>query len=611
LACAAALLSALAAPACGGSSHDAVDAGAKGTDATVDSPSLPDGAPTMAFNAPDCAGCTFPEPSAPPCAPSLPPIRVFYPNDGVLVPPNMNGISVQWTPHAGYERYEVDLSNAVTDVRVMTKCVAETVDTSQPPAASGGCDLEVPPNAWTLLANANRGGAAVTVVVRGTSDGTCATTSAPLTMNFAQEDLLGSIYYWKSTVAPGGAGGQIWVKFFGSSTPEQQVTGRTDGSTPASCNGCHELSRDGQRMLVQSTDGDQDDEYGDMTGTLIDMSTAAAIGSGPALVQPPGFASFSPTHAYYVTSDGLATPPTNALALRNGNTGALVSTLMLGSAGDRPTMPDWSPDGRSIIYSLPSNVASWTDADGGTRNDDDHAFGASLYTVPVSGGALGTPSVFLQSGENDYYPSYSEDGQWVVFDRAPAASDSFSNPAARLMLVGASGPSTPVDLQKANGSPAPSPQPLSNSWPKWSPFVQTYNGHRLLWLLFSSTRDYGVLVRNHLPGMHPCYPPDSAMRPGEAHGVPFDALCQQPKIWMAAIDTSRAPGEDPSYPAFYLPSQDIETHNHTPEWYQDTLVPPPPADAGCIISGASCVSDPNGCCAPSTCNGNGVCVPFL
>ena len=47
---------------------------------------------------------------------------------------------------------------------------------------------------------------------------------------------------------------------------------------------------------------------------------------------------------------------------------------------------------------------------------------------------------------------------------------------------------TSMDLGNANGSPASSPLAWSNSWPKWSPFLQQYNGHQLLWIAFSLVR---------------------------------------------------------------------------------------------------------------------------
>jgi hypothetical protein len=627
-----------------GSLGDGAFGGTFSNDGSPTSGTLPDaGTAKGTFTAPDCSGCTFPATSAPACASSAPAIKLVYPSDGVLVPPNMNIISVQWSPFGGYTEYEVDFSNSITDTRIITKCSTQTMDTGQPAAASGGCAIDLTPQEWSLLVNANRGGQAVTISVRGTTDGKCASKSVnSVRLYFAQEDLYGDIYYWKSTVSSAGTGGQIWAKSFGNTMPETQITGV--GNLTGTCNGCHALSRDGQRMVVYSDDNDSDDEYNDISGSLIDMTmkTVIAGGNGNRNGQPPGFSTLSPTHGSYLTSNGKGTAPTNNFVLYNGNTGATIATITFGAAADRPTMPDWSPDGKSVIYTLPNKVATWDNGTGGLfgggfggpRNDDDHMFGGSLYTLAYTGNNAfsTTPVLFLKSnGENNYYPSYSPDGQFVVFDRAPqnmsvstidgcsgssptvfCPNDSFSNPAARLMLVQNVANSTPIDLQQANGSTTMAAVPLSNSWPRWSPFVQTYRGNRLLWIAFSSTRDYGLLVRNHLSGMYQCYPPDSYELAGASHGSTFAPQCQQPKLWMAAINLSESKGGDPSFPAFYLPYQDITTHNHTPQWTEEVIVPPPPPDAGtCVMMGGDCATDPQACCMPLTCQGTGTCQPVL
>jgi hypothetical protein len=606
-----------------------------------------DGAPVYpttadaGFTAPDCPGCTFPGPGAPACASSAPAITIAYPADGVLLPPNMNVISVQWTPFgSAYKEFEVDFANAVTNVRVVTKCATQTQDTEQPPQPSGGCELLLDPTMWATIANTNRGGDPVAVTVRGTTDGMCATSSTgTVKISFGQEDLLGAIYYWKSTVSANGVGGQIWEKDFGNTTAaEVEVSGP---ALPATCNGCHALSRDGTRMVVYSDDDDSDDEYGDVSGKLLDMTKAPPVlvtgGTAKNSGQPPGFSTIGPLATNYLTSNGLPNliqAPANALTLWNGQTGAFVSAVPLGAAGTRPTMPDWSADGTTVLYVLPSANAHW---DGNTRNDDAHIFGGSLYTVANTGpGMFGSPSVFLQSsGENNYYPSFSPDGQLVVFDRVAqdtsvpsvdactgtpphmvCPNDSFSNPAARMMVVPNKAASTPIDLEAANGSPAASPVPLSNSWPKWSPFVQYYRRDKVLWIAFSSTRDYGLRVRNHQQGMFQCYPADSAEDPNGAHKQPFDPACQQPQLWMAAIDITRAvapqvvhaaASSDPSKVAFWLPFQDITTHNHTPQWTQAVASTPPPDAGTCIPANGDCTKDPSGCCAGLVCNASGTC----
>ena len=89
-------------------------------------------------------------------------------------------------------------------------------------------------------------------------------------------------------------------------------------------------------------------------------------------------------------------------------------------------------------------------------------------------------------------------------------------------------------------------------------------------MTFASTRDYGLRIRNHKLGMFPCYPADSLQQAGAAHSQAFATTCQQPQLWMAAVNLTRlaATGADTSFTAFWLPYQDDTTHNHTAEWAQ-------------------------------------------
>jgi hypothetical protein len=572
------------------------------------------------------ATCTpFPGPGAPACPTGTPPINLAYPYDGVLVPPNMNVISVMWTPFgAAFKEFEVDFTNSVTDMHVVTKCASQTVDTEQPTGVpSGGCELQLSLPMWQFIANQNRGGDAVTITVRGTTDGTCASSSTgTVRLAFAQDDMLGAIYYWKSTISSNGVGGQVYEKSFGDSNPETDVTSAF-GST---CNGCHALSRDGLRLFIDSDDDDSDDEYGDVASSLIDMVAKTPIGGGGGRGNmPPGFASFYPDHSKFLLSHGRgpSNPPSNYMYLYDGNTDAVQPNVTVGTSAQAPTMEDWGPDGKSVIFVIPTAVGSW---DGMSRTDDDHVFGGSLNTMTYSGGVFGAATPFLTSaGENNYYPTYSPDGQLVVFDRAPLVgtaatltacsggfcpNDSFSNRSARVMLMKSAAPgSLPIDLEAANGSPAATPLDFSNSWPKWSPFLQNFKGDKLLWIAFSSTRDYGLRVRNHVAGagQYQCYPADSYEQPGTAHHSAFAPQCQQPQIWMAAVDVSTAIADvakDPSRPGFWLPYQDMTSHNHTPQWTQSAG---PQPDAGaCVQNGNSCAQGGT-CCAGLVCQASGLC----
>ena len=608
-------------------------------------------------NAADCPSCTFPTATAPPCA-AAPSIKIVYPPDTALLPPNLGMLSVQWVPFAAsFVRFEVDFTQSAkapfTDWRIVTACAAQTTDVQD--AGSGGCELTVDPTSWAALAAANRGGEPVAVTVRGTTDGSCASTSEDtIHISLAQEDVLGTYFHWKSEPALLGQSGQVWAQTFGDVTdPETNVTSPLFEPL---CSGCHSLSRDGSRMLVYPID-DTDPDYGGLSGNLVDMTPWPAAAPVPlAAGQPPGWTAISSTAASYLTSNGLpcqaadtkacpqaesatlpAPLPVSGISLWNGQNGAFSDSIQLGVAGARPTMPDWSVDGASVVYVVPATVGSW---DNGARNDDDHIFGGSLYSVPYQGsGSFGAPALLVATqGENNYYPSYSPDApaSFILFDRAPldmsvaaltgclgtppaaiCPNDSFANPAARLMLMANAPGAVPVDLESANGSPITVRAQLSNSFPRFAPFVQTYHGKRLFWITFSSTRDYALRVLNHKDGMHPCYPADSYEWPGSVHRNLVDPLCQHPQLWMAPIleDAGGASASDPSGVAFWIPYQDPTVHNHMATW---TWAPrPQSADGGSTSCACSTMGGPCGpanlgcgCCSGEglVCSGASTCI---
>ncbi len=574
--------------------------------------------------APDCPGCTFPAPGAAPCS-NAPTVKVVYPPDGVLLPPNLGVLSVQWVPYgAPFVRYEVDFSQSAqqpaTDWRIITACSSQTTNTRG--AATAGCEITVDPTSWAQLVAANRGGSPVSITVRGTTGGACASASADTVhVSFAEQDVPGTYFYWKSHATPLGTGGQIWSKTFGDpATPDHAVAAAP--LQGALCAGCHTIARDRSRMLAYAVD-DTDADYGGLGGTYLDAtplpgsppvflagasSVTATVDAGGGTGQPPGWTAIAPNAGAYVTSNGVpctstgalcgwsgngyaAAVPENAFSLWNGQTGAFIGAVPVGAAGTRPTMPDWSADGASLVYVVPSASASW---DNGVRSDDDHVFGGSLYTVAYAGsGSPGGATLLVPSrGENNYYPSYSPDkpSSFVLFDRAPldttvptltgckgnppqavCPNDSYSNPAARLMLVSGTPSSTPVDLQNANGSSSALASRLSNSYPRWVPAVQSYKGRKLLWITFSSTRDYGLRITNQATDLYPCYPPDSLEWPGSTHHAVMSAQCQQPQLWMAPVLVDPATGTlsgDPSGAAFWIPYQDMTAHNHMASWSQ-------------------------------------------
>ncbi len=555
-----------------------------------------------------CPGCQpFPGNGTPACNPStLAAPTVAYPPDGVLLPPNMNVLEVQFVPPSGATLFEVDFKNSVTDVRVETKCNPITPVRG---GASSGCGLTLPQAAWNDIANTNRDGDPLKVSVRATANGACVSTSTDqISINFAKEDLDGGIYYWQSAVygGIGGKTGGIYSHDFGSFDPTPTPF-YTSGAAGV-CVGCHNLSRDGLRMSLATDDPDADDELGDVHTSVMEVDTRNVLGGKN---MSPGFQTWTHDHAKLIAST-FKTAKNQAFDVFDGDTVAKIVSDTLPNMM-MATQPDLSRDDKNLVFVVPQ-------AGSIPKQGDHHFMGGALWTASfdASAGTLGTPGAILSPAGTTsyYYPSFSPNGTFLVFDEAPD-SDAFWNRKARVKLLHfpAAANATPIDLAKLNLS-----SDTANSWPRWSPFVTTYKGHKLLWVTFSSDRDYGLRLKNK--GFDHCYPPESPAydtpQPLSKQGVGYDD-CAQPQIWMAGIIVDEDPSLDAgdrSFPAFWLPFQDVNSHNFSAQWVEKIYTPPPPTDGGtgtdggagsdgggsCGGEGASCAnaSDP-ACCVDTVC----------
>ena len=593
-----------------GGSHGTAAGGSTSTSTSTTSSSSGSsgGGGSVSSNYP-CAGCpAFPGSGAPTCpATTLGPPTIAYPLDGLLLPPNMNVLEVQFVPPAGATLFEVDFENAVTSVKVETLCNPITPVRG---GASPGCGVTLPQAAWNDIANTNRDGDPVKVTVRATTNGSCVSTStANIAINFAKEDLAGGIYYWQAAVygGIGGKTGGIYSHDFGTfdPTPTPFYTSGASGT----CVGCHFLSRDGVRIALSTDDPDGDDEFGDMKAHVLDVATRTVVSGG---MVSPGFQTFTHDHSKVVAST-YKMGMNKSFAIFDGNGATLLATAAL-PVGVAATQPDLSKDDATLFYVVPqAGTISMT--------GDHHFMGGSLFSSTFNAGAntLGPPTSLLAATgtQNFYYPAVSPDGAFLMFNEAPD-SDSFYNRKARvkLMHLPAQANAQPIDLPALNIADG-----LSNSWPRWSPFVQVYKGHHILWVTFSSNRDYGLHLVNQ--GFDNCYPPESPMydqpQPLSKMGVGYEN-CAQPQIWMAGVIIDPDPSldaKDRSFPAFWLPFQDVNSHNHCAQWVEqiagggspDGGVPEAGVDSGgtCGESGASCGVGQAACCADVVCC-NGLCL---
>jgi hypothetical protein len=272
--------------------------------------------------------------------------------------------------------------------------------------------------------------------------------------------------------------------------------------------------------------------------------------------------------------------------------------------------------------SAPPYSCSCNPATGTNNLDDNHFVGGTLVTLSADGGELGAPVPLAGSGgagNNDFYPAWSPDDAVLVFNRVTGdgglGDDAFSNPRAGVWALKPGG-GVPVELSALEtagvASDANHPFPssgLTNSWPRFSPFVQTYKGKTLYWVTFSSTRDYGLRVQNQVAGEINCYPPESPENACSGKQQLTQPNCAQPQIWMAAFTEEGLATGDTSFPAFWLPFQSIAAHNHIAQWANALIgdAGMPVVDAG-TPDGGACVDFNGSCTTTADCCGGLTCV---
>lgn len=418
----------------------------------------------------------------------------IYPQDAVALPRNLPEFAFMWSDTTGSDLYKLTFSSSTTNVSVYT---ADTVYT-------------VPQELWSVITATNAGadvtvtleGVSGTVTESGVSDVSGHVKASEISFRVNRFDAQGAVYYW--SVAHNG----IMRSDVDEADPVDWFGPRND--TTEDCVGCHVISPDGAKVSFGWQESGADyfqmglgDIGEDATASVaLEMDSSRAKGS---------FSTWSPDSQRVIFSHR------GTLTMYDANTGAklgdIESDLLL-------THPCWSPDGQHLLA---------VSANGSLTGDSSFVGGELVvFDADADGNFTTEPWVLVAevTGVNQYYPSYSPDGEWVVFDRSTGFS--YFDDDATLWIVDAEG-GEPIRLENANKG-----NNLTNSWPRWGPIPDD----DVLWLAFASTRDYGSLSTD-----------------GGAH------------IWVTAINTKLAEqGEDPSFPAFWLVQQEVGGGNHAPWW---------------------------------------------
>jgi hypothetical protein len=469
-------------------------------------PSLPSTTPAL-FDHPDTA--------------QLAPLIVYPPADTVM-PRNLGDFEIHWTDGHANNVFEVSLRTELSDVRVYVR-------------GNNGLPSQGTTPSWTAFSATEWLAAvgdedAVTYQVRGANAATPGSVGAgpARTALLSNEVMDGGLYYWANATnldAPV----QLPIGIFRhdmnkpGEVAEEYIT---TNQTRDRCVACHVLSRDGKKMAITY----QDPPARPGPAAMVDVETQALGAS----TQRWSFGTFTPDNAQFLAVDQ------GTLVVRDATspTQPVLATMVVDPPTMRVTHPDLSPDGTQLVYVrfLPPQL----DFDFGGGKVYRRSYDAATRT-------FGPEIAVVNDNQNNFYPTWSPDGAWILFNKNLAGS-AYDDRNSVPWVVKADGSRPPVQLAKATQ------QLGTDSWPRWAPFPQTLGvgNEPMYWITLSSKRDFGVRLRNT--------------------GVPHRGG-QRAQIWMTPFFPRRAAeGQDPSAPAFRLPFQNLESSNHIAQWTERIVV---------------------------------------
>lgn len=410
-------------------------------------------------------------------------LSIDYPLDGTTVPRNLEGLVVQWQGTGAGEVQWLHFASTLESYDVYL---------------SGQTQWEVPVEVWETVSATNSRGSLELQLRAATWDGSTlgdVRSSPPIAVTVNRFDAQGSVLYWSTSdtaVMRIEAGGGEVQRFW----PKEQT---------GECLGCHEIAESRQWMVV-TRDG--------IGGTY--QTVDVAEGEATRIIHDTDGEKRMTFHA--LSPDGKL-----ILGILQGDLvlyDLAANTFIAQVTPDSGyyTHPAWSPDGTRVVA---------TRATGSVFSDMGLA-GSEIVTMNFDGSRLTNVETLIPAaaGTCYYYPSFSPDGDWIVFNRS--TGDTYADDDAEVWLLSAAG-GDPIRLDAANGTGS-----LRNSLARWAPLPDD----DVLWLAFSSRRPIGV------------------------------SAVSQSQIWITAVDPALArAGMDPSSAPYWLPGQSTRSDNHLPVWW--------------------------------------------
>ncbi|MDX2086380.1 MAG: hypothetical protein SFX73_00965 [Kofleriaceae bacterium] len=458
---------------------------------------------------------------------------IEYPIDRAVSPRNIPPVETQWTA-AGNDLFHLRLASGFLAIDVY----------------SATPEALLPADEWKAITE-TAAGDNLAFTVEGLAQAAPATkyASTPVTVTMSTDTIDNTaIYYWASSQ------GNVMSQTFGSPEPPSVVMGN--------CTSCHTVNRSGSRVGYSRCVGGCGHTtqrvgfltYDSVTKTWVEKvnaDTSPIMGS---------YLSFAPVgNPFPDDTKAVAAVTRNdgTMALYDGDTGAEVpSNLSIANTPDAATrsalMPDWSPDGNTLVY-VSGSPGAWVDLNDGKIATMSYSFAGGNHTFGSPQMIVSDP-ITLTNGtyNNFFFPSFSPDNNVIVFNAARASWRSGGatarDPGQRLMLTTPTG-AWKQDLTAANGGFVDT----DITWAHWAPTVS----NEYYWIVFSSQRDYGHRTT-------------IATSPASCKQNKVEQ-CKQ--IWLTAIARNKLNGQvDPSAPPMWLPGQDPLANNISPYWSRPGII---------------------------------------
>jgi hypothetical protein len=511
-------------------------------------------------------------------------VHILYPYDGTVWPQGLLPPLIAWDPG----------SHTFNAVQIQIQSNHFTYTGTFGANASPFLNMLIPSAVWNTLTYSNDGANDPVKVTVTFSDATTNTSVGPytLTWHIAPGTLKGTVYYnsYGTSLVTNSGQNDFDGMPFGAATlairpgaTAPVVVAGTASTDNSGCRVCHTVSANGQELITQ-----EGNSYATSNLYELQTDTASAV-SGSVSVWP----ALAPDGSWYMTTSGASVATAGDTTTRAySNAGVLQTTQPTGlPAGLQATLPVFSPDGTHMAFNFWASTSS-----GGDKK--------SLYTISynsTTNSFSGLTKLFTPTTGAVSWSSFLPTNNAVVFE------DELVSGAGQFGYTWKTGQGQLywVDLATQTAAPMNAANGVGSNG---QPYLPTYGGNHTAaadvdlnfeptvnpvvsggyaWVVFTSRRLYANVATTSAYNSDP-------------RSYNWRTIITPKKLWVAAINLNAAPGTDPSYPAFYLPGQELYAGNAKGVWTVDP----------CLANGSSCESGDQCCggyCEQGSNGGGTVC----